>query len=195
MRWPKGPPHLALNPPYLFFCFFLFFFFFLYLLFNRKTLFFPLKRQFLFIYLCFPLFLFSLVWASPFFPFSFIVSFSYFFLPSCFFISLSVSFFSFCSVCFLAQDVVVNFMVASNEHAFWPSGKWLLKRFILVHVRIILMNCLCQGHPSVNVIDYGHCNAHVCVCAHICVFFCTCPAFLILIQIFSPQEAMHLTFE
>ena len=21
MRWPEGPPHLALNPPYLFFCF------------------------------------------------------------------------------------------------------------------------------------------------------------------------------
>ena len=21
VRWPKGPPHLALNPPYLFFCF------------------------------------------------------------------------------------------------------------------------------------------------------------------------------
>ena len=62
-------------------------------------------------------------------------------------------------------------MVASNEHAFWPSGKWLLKRFILVHVRVILMNCLCQGHPSVNVIDHGHCNAHVCVCVHICVFF------------------------
>ena len=26
VRWPKGPPHLALNPPYFFFCFcFLFF--------------------------------------------------------------------------------------------------------------------------------------------------------------------------
>ena len=21
VRWPKGPPHLALNPPFLFFCF------------------------------------------------------------------------------------------------------------------------------------------------------------------------------
>ena len=29
MRWPKGPPHLALNPPYFFFCFFLFCFFLL----------------------------------------------------------------------------------------------------------------------------------------------------------------------
>ena len=31
MRWPKGPPHLALNPPYFFFCFcFLFFVLFLF---------------------------------------------------------------------------------------------------------------------------------------------------------------------
>ena len=28
VRWPKGPPHLALNPPYLFlFCFFVLFVF------------------------------------------------------------------------------------------------------------------------------------------------------------------------
>ena len=25
VRWPEGPPHLALNPPYLFFLFFWFF--------------------------------------------------------------------------------------------------------------------------------------------------------------------------
>ena len=34
VRWPEGPPHLALNPPdffvvFLFFCFFVFFCFFL----------------------------------------------------------------------------------------------------------------------------------------------------------------------
>ena len=38
MRWPEGPPHLALNPPYLFFllfgcCFFFFFLFFCFLFF------------------------------------------------------------------------------------------------------------------------------------------------------------------
>ena len=35
VRWPKGPPHLALNPPYLFclFCFVLFFLFVCFLLF------------------------------------------------------------------------------------------------------------------------------------------------------------------
>ena len=61
-------------------------------------------------------------------------------------------------------------MVASNEMYFGPVANDHWTRFILVHVRIILMNCLCQGHPSVNVIDHGHCNAHVCVRVHICVF-------------------------
>ena len=35
VRWPEGPPHLALNPPYLFFCFcfvFVLFFFLLFIL-------------------------------------------------------------------------------------------------------------------------------------------------------------------
>ena len=34
VRWPEGPPHLALNPPYLFFCFcFVFVFLFFFVLF------------------------------------------------------------------------------------------------------------------------------------------------------------------
>ena len=43
VRWPKGPPHLALNPPYfLFFLVFVFFFALLSLFFNRqKNLFSP----------------------------------------------------------------------------------------------------------------------------------------------------------
>ena len=45
VRWPKGPPHLALNPPYLFFCFsFCFVFFslpFLYLFLIGKPCFSP----------------------------------------------------------------------------------------------------------------------------------------------------------
>ena len=49
MRWPEGPPHLALNPPY-FFCFFVLFFFggvvfcFLSLLLSDKKPVFPLKK-------------------------------------------------------------------------------------------------------------------------------------------------------
>ena len=43
-RWPEGPPHLALNPPFLFLLFVsLFFFLFIcpFFVFNRKTLFSP----------------------------------------------------------------------------------------------------------------------------------------------------------
>ena len=44
VRWPKGPPHLALNPPFLFFGLFVFFFFcFLVFAFARKKLFPPQK--------------------------------------------------------------------------------------------------------------------------------------------------------
>ena len=68
VRWPKGPPHLALNPPYVF----VFLFVFLSLFLIEKPLFFPLKRPFWFIYQCFPLFLFSLFWTSAFFPFLFL---------------------------------------------------------------------------------------------------------------------------
>ena len=38
----------------------------------------------------------------------------------------------------------------------------------------MLMNYLCQGHPSVYVIYHGHCSAHVCVCVHMCVCVCIC---------------------
>ena len=48
VRWPKGPPHLALNPPYFIcFCFFFFFVSLCLLLLEKKTLFSPLKRAFL----------------------------------------------------------------------------------------------------------------------------------------------------
>ena len=90
-RWPKGPPHLALNPPY--FSFFICFPFFA---FNRKHVSSLSKRAFLFICLYLPLFLFSPFLASPFFTFSslclsLVLSF---FLPSFLFL-MSVSGFCF----------------------------------------------------------------------------------------------------
>ena len=100
VRWPKGPPHLALNPPYFLFVFFFVvcFFAFLSLLVIEKKLFLPLKKAILCVcFLCLPLFLFSLFWASPVFTFSFFVSLSLSLsLPlSCYFLSsfLSVSHF------------------------------------------------------------------------------------------------------
>ena len=99
MRWPKGPPHLALSPPYLlFFCFFLvclcsFPFFALY---YKKTCFFPLEKGifglFLSVSLCSSLAFFL---ASPFFNFSFSVYlfFLFSFFPS--FLSFFFAFFCF----------------------------------------------------------------------------------------------------
>ena len=116
MRWPKGPPHLALNPPYLFFVFFFLFFFplpFLYLLFNRKTLFPPKDGNFC-LFICVSLlFLFSLVWASPFFSLSLSLSLSCYFLSSflpVFFISLSGSFFFFLFGLLLGSRCYVVFL-------------------------------------------------------------------------------------
>ena len=64
MRWPEGPPHLALNPPYFIcFCFFVVFFFFFFfsffffflvslslLLLEKKPVFPPKKGHFLCIF-------------------------------------------------------------------------------------------------------------------------------------------------
>ena len=97
VKWPKGPPHSALNPPFLF----SFFFFFPFFAFNRNI--FSLKRAFLLIIECLPLFLLSLFWPPPFsLPLS--LSLSCYFLSSflrlslfAFFWSFFVSFFHFLS--------------------------------------------------------------------------------------------------
>ena len=62
VRWPEGPPHLALNPPYLFLLFLLFCcFVFCFLLFGfwntKKNLVFPQKRAFFVYFQCFSFFL------------------------------------------------------------------------------------------------------------------------------------------
>ena len=110
VRWPKGSPHLALNPPYFLFvfcfcCYSLLFFFG----FNRKRLFFTLRKG-IFVYLSVSPFLSLLpFWASPFFTFSFFVSllFFLFFLSFLFLISVSGSCFLFFFYLFLFQDVIL----------------------------------------------------------------------------------------
>ena len=103
MRWPKGPPHLALNPPCLFFV--LFFVPFLSLLLIEKPVF-PLEKGifclFLSVSLCFSL---AFFWPPPFsisLSLSLSSSFLSFFLPvflfcflllPCFCLFLSFSFF------------------------------------------------------------------------------------------------------
>ena len=96
MRWPKGPPHLALNPPYLFiyfcFCFGVFFVPFLSLLLIEKPCFPPKKEPFLlffvflflspstFVYLPLFLFLFLCLSLALVFLSSFLSFFSFCFL-------------------------------------------------------------------------------------------------------------------
>ena len=106
VRWPKGPPHLALNPPYffLFFCCLCFPFF----VFNRKTLFSHEKGHFC-LFICVSL-CFALAFFGP--PPSslslFVPSLVLVFLPSfLFLISASGSCFVFCFVCFLFQAVLL----------------------------------------------------------------------------------------
>ena len=106
VRWPKGPPHLALNPPYSFvFVFFLFLFFFSLLYFlcfliDKKPVF-PLKKAFFVYFQCLPLFLFSLFWASPFLPFLFLcLCLVIVFLPSFLFFIFSFWFLLFLFVVF-----------------------------------------------------------------------------------------------
>ena len=91
MRWPKGPPHLALNPPYLFLLFFCFVFFlvlFFGCLIQKKTLVFPPEKGIFFIFsvsLSFSL--------SPFGPPSFSVSLSQSLFFLLFFLSSFLSLF------------------------------------------------------------------------------------------------------
>ena len=104
VRWPEGPPHLALNPPYCF----LFFFAFPFFAFNRENLFSHLEKGiFLFILECLALFLLSLFLASPFFSFSLSVSLS---------LSLSLLFFYFClSFFFVVFLFLLSFLLSSGS--------------------------------------------------------------------------------
>ena len=122
MRWPEGPPHLALNPPYLFylFLFLCFLFSFPSLAFNRKTLLLPRKRAFLSIFEFLPLFLLSLFWPPP-FSLSLSLSLSCFilFLPSflSFFFAFFFAFFWFLVfVSFLFLSSLLLFHEKNNQH-------------------------------------------------------------------------------
>ena len=121
VRWPKGPPHLALNPPYVIFVFCLFFVS-LSLLLLEKTLFSPKRGIFVYFFcvsLCFSLaflslllfhFFFlclslSLLFFSCFLPFCFhfcicFLLFLCFFASRCYFVFVFCFFSACCLVCF-----------------------------------------------------------------------------------------------
>ena len=116
VRWPKGPPHLALNPPYfvfvfVFFCFCFFFFAFLSLFLIDKKNCFPLKKGHFCLFFsvshCFSLAFFG---PPPILPFLFLcLSLVLFFRPSFLFFIFSFWFllFLFVVFAFLFQDVLL----------------------------------------------------------------------------------------
>ena len=168
MRWPKGPPHLALNPPYFFLFFFFLCLFFICFLIGKPS--FPPKKGncclFICVSLCFSLALFG---PPHIFPFSFFVSlllFS-FFLPSCFSSLFLVLSFSFCLVCFLVQDVMlfIFFCLSSsfvlNHHVWFICALYLVFFFLLflVFVAFIFCNFLNFGYLSKNISEkLGNCK-------------------------------------
>ena len=151
MRWPKGPPHLALNPPYLFlllFCFvFCFWFFVLFFgcLIQKKPCF-PLEKG---IFCLFSVFLFLsplAFFGLPLFVFLFhCLSFFFFsfFLPSClcFLLSfgslfLSLSFFFFL-LCFsfmkgtTSKNIIASFFFINIFSFFGFLSSFLSSSFFL----------------------------------------------------------------
>ena len=129
VRWPEGPPHLALNPPYWFFlvCFFVcfvflyFFFLFSFLCFwVKKNSVSTVKKGILwFIFECLPLFLLSLFWPSTCSTFSFSVSVSLSLSLVIFFLSSFLSF----SFCFL---LVPSFSLFLSFSVFFGFVSWKL---------------------------------------------------------------------
>ena len=94
VRWSgrKGPHHLALNPPCLFFCDSIFVFFFLFCHQKSQNLFLPKKRRFLLVCSVSPLFSYQPLFTTRFTLFLFVFLFS-FFLPSLLSLFLSFLFF------------------------------------------------------------------------------------------------------
>ena len=103
MRWPEGPPHLALNPPYFFLLLFFVAFFcsFPFFVFHRKTCFPPKSASLSFslAFLGLPLFHFHFLCLS-FFISSFLLVFR-FFLSFCFSFLSDFSFFFLLCFCFM----------------------------------------------------------------------------------------------
>ena len=116
------------------------------------------------IYLCFPFFLFSLFWASPFFPFLFLCLYVVIFvLPSfLFFISVSGSclFFLFCLVLGSRCYFVVIFLLVV---LFCFESSCLISvcfaSCFLVFVALIFYNLLIFGYLSKNLSKFGNCKS------------------------------------
>ena len=123
MRWPKAPPHLALNPPFVWFVLFSFLFLFSFLVLEDKPVLTPKNRSF-FIFQCLPLFLPSFLFNFPFShslsrSLSLSLSLVLFFLPS--FFAFVFAFASLClSPCLFALFLCFCFMKrTTSNYSIW----------------------------------------------------------------------------
>ena len=170
-KWPKGPPHLALNPPYLFciFCCFLFFLCLFFICFLLGKPCFPPKKGNFCLFICVSL-CFSLALFGPplFFPFSFFVSLSCYFLSSflpVFSSLVLLLYFSFCLVCFLVQDVVFLFCLLSsfvlNHHVWFIFALYLVFFFLLFLVFVAFIFCIfgiLATYQKTSTEKFGNCK-------------------------------------
>ena len=147
VRWPKGPPHLALNPPYFFglFCFFFSFCFF------EIKLFFPIKGALLLTLQCLPLFLPSFLFHFP-SSLSLCLSLSlslslslvfYFFLPSLFFLLYFACLFL--SLCFFVLSLCFCFIKRT-------TSKNYFRKFLFFSPVSFLVFCLVLSFKSLFLI-------------------------------------------
>ena len=145
VRWPEGPPHLALNPPYLFFLFVLFFFGFFLVpflslghLIGPKTLFFLFVKKFFlsaflfFIFECLPFFLHSLFWPPPFSLFL-SLSFSLFWASFSFFLSSSFLSFFFASFGFLFLSLSFFWFLLCFCFMKGTTSKYSITKFLFIN--------------------------------------------------------------
>ena len=138
VRWSEGPPHLALNPPYVcsFVCFFVFLFPFLSLLSIEKKLFSthppPRKGDFLFIFECLPLFLLCLFWPPP--------------LSVCLSLSLSIYLSLSLSLSFSLSLSLVMFSLSSSLSFFFVFVWFLV--FVSFIFFCLLCFCFMKGTTS-----------------------------------------------
>ena len=149
VRWPKGPPHLALNPPYFLFvfcfCFFFcfaFFFAFLSLCFiDKKTCFPPKKGHFCCSFFCVSLCFFLAFLGPP--PFSLSLSWCL----SCSFRSSFLSVYHFCILFLLFLFVLYFLSSCSSVFVFFFFFFCLLSVFWIIILDLfllcILFSCCC----------------------------------------------------
>ena len=135
MRWPEGPPHLALNPLYLF-CFH---FFSLSFFLKRKPVF-PLKRGIFGLLSVSPLFLPSFLFH---FPFSLSLSLSLlflFFLPSFLLFFLFCFIFLPCFCLFVSLPSFFAFVALKEQHQNIKSESFYLQSFLLFLVSCFVLS-------------------------------------------------------